>query len=75
MYKSFQPAAFWNTIFFAEANNNSKLYEVLYRLSALPLAEENADVMRKGYTWNTKNVIDYVTINGKKNLRSDYVES
>ena len=58
-----------------EKNNDSKLCKVLCRLSALPDAEENAVVMRKGCSESTKNPNGFLTIDGEKILRSEYIKT
>ena len=76
MYKKFPTGGVLKyQIFSAEANNNSKLCKVLCRLSALPDAEENAVVMRKGCSDSTKNPNDFLTIDGEKILRSNYIKT
>lgn len=76
MYKEFPTGGVLKyQIFMAEANNNSKLCKILCHLLALPDAEENAVVTRKGCSESIKNTDDFLTIDGKKILRSNYIKT
>ena len=49
--------------------------KVLRRSSALDDADEDVVVMRKGCSTKTKNVSDFITIDGERRIRSDYVRT